>query len=495
MSYQSFPIEALPHPLGDFVRGNATAMGCDASYLAMPLLSALAAAIGNTHVVILKSGWAEPAILWTGVVGKSGSLKTPAQKAVLRPIRLREQALIQEWRRALEGYNSEKARNDALPKKQRGTGPLPPTCVRLTVADVTVEALALRLQENPRGLLVVRDELAALFGGFNAYKARGAGADEAHWLSLHSGEPLLKDRAKDGGTFIHVPKANVSITGGIQPGALMHCLTPYYMRNGMAARWLLAMPPWRAKRWTDAEPDPEIDDAMARVFDRLYAIPLRVDANGAPNPIPLGFSRSAKSMLTRFLDEHNAAQEQLDDDASAAWSKLEGYCPRLALVLHLAEWASRCVSGEPVSIQSTTVESAIRLTRWFSAEALRVYGMLGEGDEARELRGIVERIQRMGGRVSVRDWQRVRHHASASEAEAELAGLVQAELGNWEHPAPARTGGKPGKVFMLSRDKSPCDSSDSDNTHAGASESGVSSPVTPSQAETVAANADGWGEV
>jgi hypothetical protein len=46
--YRPFPVEALPEPLRGFVYATAEAMVCDASYVVLPSLAALAAAIGST---------------------------------------------------------------------------------------------------------------------------------------------------------------------------------------------------------------------------------------------------------------------------------------------------------------------------------------------------------------------------------------------------------------------------------------------------------------
>ena len=53
--FQPFPTEALPEPIRGFVEAGATAIGCDPSYLVLPLLSAVAAAIGNTRSRRLKT--------------------------------------------------------------------------------------------------------------------------------------------------------------------------------------------------------------------------------------------------------------------------------------------------------------------------------------------------------------------------------------------------------------------------------------------------------
>ena len=72
--------------------------------------------------------------------------------------------------------------------------PEPPQAARCIVSDTTVEALAPLLLANPRGLLFAREELAGWIGSFDRYAGGKGGADSAHWLSMHSGEPIIVDR-------------------------------------------------------------------------------------------------------------------------------------------------------------------------------------------------------------------------------------------------------------------------------------------------------------
>lgn len=55
--YQPFPTYTLPEPLRSFVSNGAKAIGCDPSYLALPLLSMTAAVVGSTRRIQLKRGW------------------------------------------------------------------------------------------------------------------------------------------------------------------------------------------------------------------------------------------------------------------------------------------------------------------------------------------------------------------------------------------------------------------------------------------------------
>jgi hypothetical protein len=56
MQYEPFPTDALPSPVRGFVEAGAEAIGCDAAYLALPMLTALASAIGASRRLVLKRG-------------------------------------------------------------------------------------------------------------------------------------------------------------------------------------------------------------------------------------------------------------------------------------------------------------------------------------------------------------------------------------------------------------------------------------------------------
>ncbi|CAN0371996.1 unnamed protein product, partial [Ectocarpus sp. 4 AP-2014] len=108
-SYKPFPTDALPGAFRAFVEQTAETIGCDASYLALPLLAGAASAIGNSRRIQLKVGWDEPAILWTAIVGDSGTMKSPALEAALKPVKHRQQEAWKGHEFVLANYDGEKA--------------------------------------------------------------------------------------------------------------------------------------------------------------------------------------------------------------------------------------------------------------------------------------------------------------------------------------------------------------------------------------------------
>ncbi len=184
-AYKPFPTSILPPVFARFIREGAVAMGCDDSCIALPALVAAASAIGNTRRIQLKATWSEPSVLWGALLLPSGNVKSSAQELALKPIQSRQRRLIQEYRAAMAVYDDEHAEWKSTPKAERGDEPDRPAPLQHPlVSDITVEALADRLEATPRGTLVAVDELAGWLSGLNQYKG-GRGGDLAAYLNMH----------------------------------------------------------------------------------------------------------------------------------------------------------------------------------------------------------------------------------------------------------------------------------------------------------------------
>ncbi len=461
--FQPFPIEALPKAVAGFVTDSAKAISCDPSFIALPLLVGFASAIGNSLRVQLKRGWTEPAILWGAIIGESGSTKSPALELALRAVRQQQDKMMKahreasdQWKRDNEVFEAVKTAWKREAAKHPKTAddppeaPEPPTCERCWTDDATIEALAKLLQDNPRGLLLIRDELAGWLN-FDRYSANGKGGEAAKWLEVFGGRPLLVDRKTR--ATIYVPQAAVSIIGEIQPGILARYVGQEHRDNGLLARLLLTMPPRRPKVWTEADIDPKAEADIAAIFEELHGLTPATGPEDEPKPAIVMLTAEGKRAWIAFYDEHNVEAANLSGDLAAAWAKLEGYAARLALVHHL----TRQVSGDTVGegIDAVSIAAGVKLSRWFAHEARRVYDVMAEGDEARQHRQSVELIERKGESVTIREWQRMRSCRTAGDAEAELAELVSAGVGSWEQVAPGPKGGRPSRRFVLTKASKP----------------------------------------
>ena len=456
-TFTPFPISLLPNPIRGYVSAAGDAIGIDPSFVALPIIAALGSAIGNTRRIELKPGWQEPPILWTAIVGDSGTLKTPSLSAATERLEYVQNKHFAEHQAAMDAFVSAQlnyAANLEGWKKTKGVrgdapeAPQAPVMPRVMVSDVTVESLADRLQDSPRGLLLMRDELAGWLQSFGQYKA-GKGGDVAHWLSMYNAKPLRIDR-KTGSTFTFVPSAAVSICGGIQPETLRRCLSSEHWENGLAARLLLTAPPKRPRVWSEKSIPDKLRYAVSDVFDLLLDLKFGTDADGNETPIIIPLDRQAKSVWIDFYNRHGIEQASLSGREAALWSKLEGTAPRLALVIHLI----RCAAGDanPNAIDEASMTVAVSLAEWFGQEATRIYGMLSETDEERDQRRLVDLIERKGGSVTARELMRSSNQWSkrtADETEQALDALVKSGCGNWEQVSHDAQG-RPTRRFRLS---------------------------------------------
>ena len=449
--FRQFPFEVLPDLLSAFVKTGSKSIGCDPAFIALPLLSALGSAIGNTRRLVAKSGWTVPPIIWTAIVGESGTQKSPAYRLCMNPILKLQYKLIQEHLSELKKFEIEMedySRDLANWKKSKIKGdrpisPIPPVKRRLVVSDTTIEALGPILLNNPRGVLVATDELAGWLGSFDKYSS--GSSDSAKWLSMYNADSLIVDRKTGTPPTIFIPSAATSITGGIQPGVLTRLLGQEHRESGLAARLLLCCPPRRPKRWTD---DTISDQLLEDYTDQLfYLYGLRSDENG--QPVYIRMNRDAQSLYRRFYNDHGRESAELTGDLAAAYSKLEETPLRLSLILH-------CCQRRDGAVQAETMESAITLTEWFKYETCRVYSVLAENAADRQLRELAEWVRNRGETVTARDVLTGRRNIkTADHAELALQNLVDAGYGDWIESDPG-TPGRPTRRFQLVSTVSVC---------------------------------------
>ena len=456
--FQPFPSDTLPEPVRGFVVAAAKAIGCDPSYIALPLLACLARAIGNKRVIRLKRSWTEPAVIWAAIIGKSGTQKTPALQAATGSLLKRqteamagnaekekdyEQAMA-EYKKEMSFWRNKKTTENAPWEPER------PKCERFVASDITIEALASLLDGQLDGVLVARDELSGWINGIAEYKG-GKGSDCGHWLACWSAQPLIVDRKTGDKKTISIDRASVSLCGGIQPGILATAIGREHMQDGLCARLLFAMPPARVITWTDATIDVETELALSQVFNNLFEnLEPALDENEEPAPYPLDLSPKAKAVWIEYYNRHRCEMIELEDDLAAAWSKLEAYTARFALIFQLCKWAAGDATAGS-AIDEYSMRAAIALSDWFGNEAKRVYRLFGENDEECDRREMVDWITRKGGSVSAREVQQGhRQYRTSAEAEAALDELARAGYGGWEDVPPGPKGGRPSRVFRLS---------------------------------------------
>jgi len=397
---EEFPLGALPLTVRQFVREAAASLGCPVDYVGLSTLAALSAAIGDTRRIVIKKDWTEGAAIFGMIVGGPASKKTPAMNMTLRPARERQMALKAEYERQKEEYEAALARyKDALKDDPDARKPEKPTLGRTYADDTTVERLADILNENRRGVLIIKDELSGWLGAMNQYKQGGKGADRQFWLSVHTNQPVSVDR-KSADEPVIVAHPWVSVIGGIQPEVL-----PDFGKDrgdGLIDRFIPVYPKPQLGRWSDAEISDHVREEYAATLGSLYKLQ---HANDDEDPFPsrVPMTDDARAL---FVSEYNKLHEELEAPGfpqrlRPAWGKLEAYMARLALLVamaRLAELGNQGRLGAAEKVSREDMAGAIQLLAYFKNHVRRVYtGLYGDSPADRLAADLREFLVSQGG--------------------------------------------------------------------------------------------------
>lgn len=396
--FRPIPVHVLPTAMKELAKEGASAIGCDPSYIVLAALAVLASAIGTSVQLQVKPSWRVYAILWMMTVGESGTSKTSAFKLATKPLDDLTALQIAEHQAAMAHHREAKVQFEkgmqAWKQAKSGCGqaaptmPSEPLAKRCLTQDPTVEALVSLLLANPRGLLLARDELEGMIASLDQYKPGGKGGDAAHYLSMHNGGSITMDRKSSGAS--HVPKAFVSICGGIQPAVLQQTWSARHRESGMSARFLYTFPPRITKKWTDNYVSHSTINQWELAIEQVFTLKNESIAKLSPE---------AKVAYSQWYDRHNKEQSQHTGLLAAAYSKIEEAALRLALVIHVGRWAC----GEILDYQmvdDASMLAGITLADWFKNEAHRVYSMFSNTKKPASL---LEWLREYGNPITPRE--------------------------------------------------------------------------------------------
>ncbi len=426
------PLGLLPKIIEDYALTNSVQIGCDAAGLAMGALVACAAVIPDRIQVQAKKHaphWLNSARIWIAIVGASAAMKTPIYREVMRPIGRIDKKLVQEYMRAKQAWEN-------LEPAEKRTTP-PPACLRVKIEDITIESAQGIFADNPDGLMMARNELAAWFGAMDKYSGgKGAHADRGFWLATYDGGGYTFDRVKRGSQ--HIENLGLSLLGGIQPSVirkvsyegsddgLIERLNPIVCRDGTVGQDL---------------PMPAEATAFEALIDDLY------DLRSMHMDEVIQFSEEARGV--REAQEHKWHElvilfQPRNQMFASHIGKYHGMFVRMCLLWHMIEnrnenWKLP-VSGDIARRVATFMDEFL-----LKHAAAFYYGVLDLNDEQ-------EKIRTVGGfilahkltEVSNRDVQRGTNSVRDLK-QKDIQGLFEQlhALGWLERLSPKRAGDPP----------------------------------------------------
>ena len=184
------------------------------------LLPILASQIAAKSRLMINPGtdYKAPPILWVGMVGESGTMKTPILNILTSSLCVIQGELAEQWKLNKADHEKE-LENHKLKKKGETTEPpIPVAPLRdIFFSDFTIESIAQSVSNYPdTGYLIFVDELAGFFKSMDAY--RQSGGDRQKWLTAYNGGGFKVNRK--GADTLWTSHSSLSILGGVQPSWL-----------------------------------------------------------------------------------------------------------------------------------------------------------------------------------------------------------------------------------------------------------------------------------
>lgn len=361
----SLPIELLDEHWQRWVRNTALSKGCPADYVFGDLIAAVAGLLGSARVASPWQGWTENSIVWVMLVGSPSSGKSPAMRAILDLLGKIEEKLNSAYENDLGSYAIAKERqevaldhwkkqtlkkNPNAEKPQEAHEPEKPILQRIVIRDATIESVARILKENPKGLLLALDELAALVQNFE----RRGGCDKPFYLEAYNGGTYTVDRVKlleqDKGHNkpVIVKSLSISILGGIQPDKL-NSLILKGDNDGFAVRFLYIWPVSLAPKRPAHDPDCSL---AAKALERLSDL---------KEQRTLPFEETASKRFQDWRQSSYQASQACSGLLADYRGKFGGFVVRLANILTFMDWAIGAERSEPQAIKKEYIEKAITL--------------------------------------------------------------------------------------------------------------------------------------
>ena len=103
-----FPLDCFPAKVQSIILDMVSHENYKVEYIATSMLSAVATALGNSYRIHIKGGWNSNSALYIILVGRPGLGKTPPLEAAFKPIRKRDNELLEKFKSEMAAYQAEK---------------------------------------------------------------------------------------------------------------------------------------------------------------------------------------------------------------------------------------------------------------------------------------------------------------------------------------------------------------------------------------------------
>ena len=398
----ALPDELIPEPLAPWIQDIADRIQIPLEFIAVPAIVSLSSVIGRSVGIYpkRKDDWLVVPNLWGAIVGRPGVQKSPAINEAIKPLRRlaieaqedykliaaaneASQQMASFQKRALEDRGKAAAKKGDIEAQKQveaeliqinlDTAESINTEKRYTVTDPTVEKLGELMNENPRGLLLHRDEL---YGWLRGLDKSGREGDREFYLEAWNGNGTYSYDRIGRGTK-HIDALTLSVLGTIQPGKLSSyvngALSGGTGDDGLLQRLQLLVWPETTPDWKNIDrwPNTEAKSRAFEIFKKLDDLSFQSTDDDIP---ALHFDDEAQALFDAWREELEYRIRGDKLKATPAFeshmAKFRSLMPSIALIIHLIDVVD---NDAPLGVSLKAARHAACWCDFLEAHARKVY--------------------------------------------------------------------------------------------------------------------------
>lgn len=473
----SFPSELLPEALKPWIMDISDRMQVPPEFVVAPALVSFSSIVGRKIGIHPKQqdDWLVVPNLWGAIVARPGYFKSPTIAEAMKPLEMLSERARNEYEAnrlqanssqiiasmQLEGMRErvkkavKDGNYDELPRikseieeLERETQASQLVERRYKTNDATVEKIARLLNENPNGMLLLRDELN---GWLQVLNKPGREGDREFFLEAWNGYSSYSvDRVGSGS--LRVPALCLSIFGGIQPGKLQSYVERAIQGgaedDGLLQRFQLLIYPDLSSEWTNVDKYPDLTarESVYTLFNHIDGT--AINSTGAIPAVRFGQMGQEAFNTWRVELEKRL---RLNEIGCAAFeshlAKYRSLMPSLALLFWILENPENIGGTGQVSFDATML--AIKWCEFLEKHALKAYqiGQSTEWTAARKFTECIKRGQIING-STVRSIYRTQYAGLSTPHLVDQAIEILEELGWLRVTYESVQGGRTKKILL-----------------------------------------------
>jgi len=439
------PTKLIPEPYRGWISDITHRMQTPLDFAAISAIVVTGSVIGTGCAIRpkQKDNWEVMPNLWGVCIGPPSAMKSPSMKEPMDMLSRLQAEAHEAYQQELMDYQFDKQVREAQRKQlekdiqKAATAKVPdpakldalrndfrmleegeePAPRMFKTNETSIQSQTVLQKQNPRGLLVFRDELT---GWLSRLDKPEYGDERAYYLEGWNGNGSYTD-FKIGRGLTDAPNICISVLGGTQPDKAKRYIRQSMTggNDGLVQRLQMAVYPDESKDWRLVDTYPNTAEKN-RVYEIMHTLAYADftqwgGIKGEHDKFPyMRFTEGGQSVFNDWLTELQTDKLPNEDNPLMAehLSKYRSLMPSLALIIHLIGMADGTAQGQ---VSEHAAKLAAGWCEYLESHARRIYGMVATPEhEAASI--LAERIKagKLPNPFTVKDVYR-KHWAGLSD--------------------------------------------------------------------------------